>query len=266
MATNQSVLLRRTLLAVLLPLLVAGACTCRRDPAPQPNMITLELEHLGADGGPFSFAPKVYTDSAGGRYTVSRLKYYVSNVRLTRADGMVWAEGNSYHLVTAWGAGLPTYTLTLSDIPEGDYTKLAFAIGVDSVANSRTDQVGDLTPTDPDMVWDWHSGYTFLLMDGHSVLGAAPAAADPAIEIKLGTPASYRPLEFTLPTTATVRNAQPSNIHCSIDVDALFGGPNVIRRGTGYYLVTGGDSTARRLATNFASGFRVDRVSNISRP
>lgn len=265
---SSSDLLRRTLLAVLLPLLVAGACTCRRDdPVPQPTAsLTLALEHRGADGGPFMLAPEVYTDSAGGRYTISKLRYYVSNVRLTRADGTVWAEPNSYHLVTAWGVAVPQLFITLFNVPDGDYTRLAFALGVDSVANSRTDQVGDLNPTDPDMVWDWHSGYTFLLVDGHSVLGTAPVAADPAIEIKLGTPACYRPLEIALPTVATVRPTVQPSIHCTVGVGALFGGPNVIRRGSGYYLVAGGDSTARKLATNFASGFRIDRVSNMPRP
>jgi hypothetical protein len=266
MAMNKSVLLRRTLLALLLPLLVAGACTCRRDPEPQPNMVTLELEHIGADGGPLTLGAKVYTDSAGARYTIRRLKYYVSNVRLTRTDGGVWAEPNSYHLITAWGAALPTSTFTISPIPVGDYTRIAFSVGVDSAANSRTDYVGDLNPTDPDMVWDWHTGYTFLLVDGYSVLGTAPAATDPAIEIKLGTPACYRPRTFNLPTAATVQTRIAPTVQLVLDVDALFGGPHLIRRGSGYYLVAGGDSTGQKLATNFVSGFRVAQVVNNIRP
>ena len=116
------------------------------------------------------------------------------------------------------------------------------------------------------MVWDWHAGYTFVRADGHSVLGSAPASGDPAIEIKLGNTACYRTRELTLPTAAALSPAQFATVHMQIDVDALFGGPNLIHRGSGYYLVVGGSAEAQKLATNFATAFRVDRVTNDPRP
>jgi len=245
----------RLWLVALSGLLLSLAACKADDPTPAGGRVTLELEHLGPDGQRFNLG-RMYTSAAGDRYLIQKLKYYVSNVRLMRPDGSSWAEPASYHLVTV-ASGQPA-SIILHGVPSGPYTALSLAMGVDSAANSRTDQIGDLNPTN-EMVWDWSTGYMFLKLEGLHVLGTAPdPATDVALELMPGTAPAYRTISLALPAEARVASGQSPVIRLKADVNRLFGGPRVIRLPPHYFLVQGADTTALKLADNYGSWFSVD--------
>ncbi len=248
---------------VVTSLLALGACKKDDDeptPAVTTHNFTLELEHRGANGRTFKL-DTVYTNAAGSRYALKTLKYYLSNVQFTRQDGTIWQEPNSYHLVTVGGATADNPQITVKDLPLGTYTKVTFAIGVDPIANTRTDQVGDLSPTN-EMAWNWSTGYKFLLLEGQQVLGAAPATTDPAITMHLGTAPTYRPVTLTLPTAGTVTAKISPQAHLEVDVNKIFGGPNVILFGATDFVVMGGNAVAQQIADNYATMFTAEHVHN----
>ena len=107
-------------------------------------------------------SPKTYTNSAGNKYMVSTLNYYISNLELTKSDGMK-LKFPIYKLIDAFDSS--THTIQLTDIPKGDYKAISYSIGIDSVNNHSGTQTGDLSPT-KGMLWTWASGYLFLKLEG----------------------------------------------------------------------------------------------------
>ncbi|GAB3999460.1 hypothetical protein GCM10028807_49720 [Spirosoma daeguense] len=119
-----------------------------------------------------------YKNSTGESFTVSKFNYYVSNIRLKKQDGSdyVVPQDSSYFLIEE--SRPASQTVTLANLPAGNYTGVSFLIGVDSLRSladiSKRTGVLDpgLTTHDP-MYWDWNSGYIFLKLEGIS--NVAPA-------------------------------------------------------------------------------------------
>ncbi|UFH53902.1 MbnP family protein [Spirosoma sp. KNUC1025] len=133
------------------------------------NMVGSSDLKLGSD---------TYQNAAGESFTLTRFNYFVSNIRLRKADGSEYVvpQDSSYFLIQE---DLPaSQTVTLTNVPAGDYTGLTFLIGVDSLRSladiSKRTGVLDpgLTTHDP-MYWEWNSGYIFMKLEGTSP--AAPA-------------------------------------------------------------------------------------------
>lgn len=93
----------------------------------------------------------------------SKLKYYISNVKLKKADGSYWSHPNSYFLVDI--ADTNSTKLLLANVPAGDYTDLEYTLGVDSARNVSGAQTGVLDPSNT-MFWSWNSGYIMLKAEG----------------------------------------------------------------------------------------------------
>lgn len=171
--------------SILIPLVVAALCiggflACQSVdvPATQTGSLLINFDNVA---GPQNLVlnSSTYQNSSGESFTVSKFNYFVSNIRLRRADGSdyVVPQDNSYFLIEE---ERPTsQTLTLGNVPTGSYTGISFVLGVDSL-RSLADislRTGVLDPgtTDHDaMYWDWNTGYIFLKLEGRSP--AAPAA------------------------------------------------------------------------------------------
>lgn len=118
---------------------------------------------------PLVLQDSVYTNPFGENYTVSRFKYYISNIELN-GPKVHFAEKNSYHLLDAQDSS----TLQIRLKPgRQSYTSISFLIGVDSARNVSGIQGGDLDPA-KDMFWTWKSGYIMAKLEGRSPLSTAP--------------------------------------------------------------------------------------------
>ena len=67
---------------------------------------------------------KSYKNSLGEDFTVSTLNYFVSNFSLKKADGSEVKFPNQYFLIRQ--ADTKTLTVTLPDVPAGDYTSVSY--------------------------------------------------------------------------------------------------------------------------------------------
>lgn len=117
-----------------------------------------------------------YTNASGESFTVSQLQYFISNIRLGRSDGSEYIvpQDSSYFLVQE---NLPATQQISLNVPEGDYYRISFILGVDSVRNTvhinkRTGVLDPASSMDNGMYWGWNSGYIFFKMEGES--GSAP--------------------------------------------------------------------------------------------
>ncbi|MBT9393857.1 hypothetical protein KLP40_11850 [Hymenobacter sp. NST-14] len=242
-----------------LPLLAASTllASCNKnDSAPEPGSLAIEIDHL-VGNTPLKLNTGTYTNGLGQPFTVSTFNYYLSNIKLGKADGTEYAEPESYRLIKE--SDTSTKTFTLENVPAGDYTSLSFTIGVDSARNVAGAQTGALDPTNG-MFWSWNSGYIYTKLEGSS-----PAAGgnqqllfhiggfkSPNNTIRIASPSLNG-------AVLQVRKDRTPAVHLAADVQKMFTGPHVIDFSK--LSNTMGGSNSVLVADNQAVGmFRVDHV------
>lgn len=143
--------------------LVAFSACKKDDDMDGTGMFKVEFEHsFGADAFELNGA-NFYTTASGEQVKFSMLKYYVSNIVLTKSDGTTWVAPDSYYLIDL---SAPASTIIqVGNVPAGDYTSMTFLLGVDSTRNVSGAQTGALS-TANGMFWSWNSGYIFFKAEG----------------------------------------------------------------------------------------------------
>lgn len=259
-------MLSRTLPTALATLLLAastvGLSSCSwfksnddDQPAPVEEKTSgkLNFEFENVVGNQTLAFDQTYNTLAGDQFKVSKFNYFITNIKLTKTDGTVWAEPESYHLVKHEQSASRNFEL--KDIPNGDYTKLTFTIGVDSARNISGAQTGALDPLN-DMFWGWSSGYIFLKLEGTS-----PQSSNGSVIFHIG---GFRSPNNTIRTVSpALPSATPTihidgdhtpEIHMQANVQKMFDGPNVIRfaqlNNTGH----SSDPNSVKIANNYAAG------------
>lgn len=158
-------------LALLLTLSIIISCNRNKAPEPEPEVptpeygsLSLEIDHKYGEST-FELNQD-YTTTSGQTIRFTDLSYYLSNVKLMDWDEVnVFEVPNSYYYVEAKNG---KKTIVIPNIPIGDYDKIEFSIGVDSLANHDIDRnEGDLDPAGNNrMIWNWNTGYKFLRAEG----------------------------------------------------------------------------------------------------
>lgn len=156
----------------LFSLLVALAflTSCGKDEESTPSQsvtasaVTFSLLHE-VDGVPLVFNSQWYDHPAGGyTYSVTRLFYYLSDIRLVRSDS---SELRLVDYIYVDAAQSQYCSFTAASVPLGDYIGLKFNIGLDSVLN-QTDAL-PATAENQGMEWPvpMGGGYHFMKFEGY---------------------------------------------------------------------------------------------------
>lgn len=157
-------------------LIVLGLSTllfsCKKDttmpPVQEPTSGTVQmtLDHKwGPSLQPFAMETDLVHPASGETISFTALTYYISNIKLKRADGTWWIQPESYHIVKVAEGTLAQ--LPITNVPVGEYTEIEYMIGVDSTRNVSGAQTGALS-TVHNMFWGWTTGYIFLKAEGNS--------------------------------------------------------------------------------------------------
>ncbi|MCC5916221.1 MAG: hypothetical protein JJU02_02720 [Cryomorphaceae bacterium] len=159
-------------MAFILPLtliFLTSACKDDDDNGSQPTHgdLSIELDHgWGPSHAAFSLNQELTHPATQEKITFTKLRYYVSNIELTKADGEVWKEEESYRIATV-GQSTSGVSMEIKDIPVGEYEAITFTIGVDAPRNTSGAQTGALSPSEG-MFWSWTTGYIFIMAEGMS--------------------------------------------------------------------------------------------------
>lgn len=155
--------------ALLAVLLSAAGCsrtkTVTLTTAPAAGTFTVHFDHL-VGSGPLMLDGAMFMgqDGAGNAYSVTKLRYFVSNVQLRRSDGMLFGADDWHYR----DAGIPgTRSYALAGLPPGTYDRLVFTFGLDA----RWNVTGNEIQNDPDvagMEWpvDWGGGWHYMILEG----------------------------------------------------------------------------------------------------
>jgi hypothetical protein len=247
--------------------------SCKKDNAPAYNDtvksgLSVEFDNIVGTSD-LQLNTGSYTNAAGEQFTVTKLRYYVSNFKLTSSTGTVYTvpQDSCYFLIDE--SDESTHEPVLQ-VPEGEYKTLSFDLGVDSLRNtmdvSKRTGVLDPTAAGGDMYWGWNSGYIFFKMEGES----------PAAGMMGGY--MYHIGGFGGMTSATINNIKTitldlasrgmpkvkvglePNIHLMVDILKMFNGSNQVSIAATPMVMFEDYST--KIADNYTDMFRHDHTEN----
>jgi hypothetical protein len=242
--------------------------SCSNDDDDTTNTITgegslkLEFDNVYQDADLAFNTP--YLNSNGETVKISKAKYIVSNIVLTKTDGSTYTvpKSQSYFIIDESTAA--STLLTLPNIPAGNYTKVSFGIGVDQEQfNLGATGQGDFLAQaqDAGMMWSWSAGYKFVALEG--TFTSATVTTDTTFKLhtgQTGTDYNYKEVTLNLPENALVRTTITPQIHMMVDLSQLPDGTNKINFAEGAMVMGGGKLAL--VTANIADMFEVHHVHN----
>lgn len=135
----------------------------------QKNVPSLGIDFIHLVGGEDLILDSLmYKNEFNQSYSISKFRYYISNIKLKRKDGTEYIS-NEFYLIDVEDKESQQIV-----IPEqGSYSSISFTIGVDSLHNCSGLQKGALDPV-KGMFWAWNTGYIFLKLEGKSHYSKSP--------------------------------------------------------------------------------------------
>jgi hypothetical protein len=244
----------------LLLLLVFSFTQCEQDsgvPSPIQGTVKVSFKNT-VNGNPLVLTTGNYTNQNGQAYTVSKFKYYISNIKLSNINKQ-FAEPESYHLVDQANAASQSFTFNAN---AEVYSHITFTIGVDSLRNVSGAQTGALDPLN-DMFWTWSTGYIMAKLEGNS---PASTVVNNKLEYHIGGFSgafnSLRTITLTIPATTSLLNIKynkTSEVVIEANIDKWFS--NNVNFTTEAAIMTPG-VLSKKIADNYQSMFSITQVIN----
>ena len=238
--------------------------SCKKDPADDtPNdenlgALKIEFENRVADSA-LVLNTGSYVNANGDTFSVSKFKYYITNIKLMTATG-TYAEPESYHLVDQSVSG--SLGFTINNVPQGNYTGISFMVCVDSTRNVSGSQTGALDPANG-MFWSWMSGYIMAKFEGTS-----PQSGDTTGRLLFhvgGFSGANNVLKTVTPSfggaTANVTETTTPEVHIVANLAEWFNASTSVDFAT-LYTIHGPGANAKMLADNYADMFMVHHIHN----
>ncbi|MET7258714.1 MbnP family protein [Dyadobacter fermentans] len=264
------------MLAAVVGMLMLASCESEaQGPVPSTGdkgALTIEFDNIVGDknlvlGGGAS------TNGAGEDFVITKFNYFVSNIKLLRADGTSYVvpQDSSYFLIME--NKKESQFVRLKNIPAGTYTGLEFMLGVDSLRNTMPIErrTGVLDPggsmMEDGMYWAWNSGYIFLKMEGTSSKGN-PVNSKFYYHIGLFGGYTTRTVNNTRivklgfgELKADVTTSKTPEVHLFADVQKVFKGPG-INLSIGQYnsVMSQQPQVTAQIADNYTQMFSVDHI------
>ena len=253
---------------------VIAFCSCKKNDSSPYNSnikaeLSIEFDNI-AGSSDLQLNTGTYTNSSGEHFTVTKLKYYVSNFVLTNVNGTVYTvpQDSCYFLIDE---GIEDTHEPVLRVPEGEYKTLSFIVGVDSLRSTMDagKRTGVLNPTGEGagMYWDLNSGYIFFDMEGTSPASSLPGKS---MIYQIGGFGGYstttinnlKTLTFDLSKRGKpqVKAGKETNIHMMIDIIKMFSGTNTISIASHPEVMF--DTYSANIADNFIDMFRHDHTEN----
>jgi hypothetical protein len=209
-----------------------------------------------------------YKNANGDDFTVSTLKYYITNVKLNKGDGSSYAVPDSYFLVDQ--SKPTTQDLTMTGAPEGEYSSVTFTVGVDSARTKAGSFGGGVLNASNGMFWPMNGGtgefINFMLMGDSPQAGMATSTTPKGLVFHIAgyqhsTTNTIRTVTVPFPSSKlVVMHDHTPEVHMQVDIAKMFGaGTSAIRFADTYNIM--GGPVAVRIADNIqANVFSVGHI------
>lgn len=233
------------------------------------SSLVIDLKHIF--GSKNLLIGSTYTNASSEELTISRLDYFISNIKLQKADGSEYIvpQNNSYFLVKL--SEKNTQQLSIQDVPLGEYTGISFMIGVDSLRNTlepsqRTGAL-DVGGVAEGMYWSWNTGYIFLKLEGTSPV--VPATQNNQFKFHIGFYGGYNTPTLNNLRTSTInfgtdklkiQQGKSALVHLKVDLAEFFKNPTLIKLSENNSVEFSAFSAT--VANNYIDMFSLDFVHN----
>jgi hypothetical protein len=274
-------------LTVLCVAMLFSSCSKKDDVTPDFNELNLaqlsvEFDNIVGDRTlAINNSANLYTNVAREKFSISSLQYFISNLEITTTAGKVYVvnQDSSYFLIS--GADKATRFAKVR-VPEGDYSKLKFTLGVDSLRSTMPleKRTGVLDPAYggghdlSGMYWGWNSGYIFFKFEGNADVISNDVNGDPTgkhqFKYHIGGFGGYSAPTLNNIKTVTmdlkpggiakVRTGRQSNIHVLVDLMKAFNGSNNFSIAAHPTVMFSDFST--KVAANLTEMFKHDHTEN----
>lgn len=254
--------MKKILLYTLLATAVAASCT-RKDPepgptpTPKPDSGKVQMRFSNVAGNqPLKFQTDWYRNAHGDSFNVALFAYYISNIRLNRADGSgAYVQPNSYYLLDGYTRPA-SMSFDIDSVATGAYSSITLTIGVDSAMNINGAHTGALDPI-WGYYWGWNAGYIFLKFNGTT--SKNPLVAQ-TLEYHVGGYSgpynALRTLTLPLPVSLAVTPGKKALIEIEADILRLFDAPHQMDF-TQTRIIHDPGPEASKVADNYARMLRV---------
>ena len=195
-------------------------------PEEQGNFTVQLNAFVGAQ--PLSFTNTIYTDSVAKEFFFSKLKFYVSHVKLIKADNSE-VEIKDAAFLDYSDRNWKSFT---AKADAGTYKGIKFSVGLDASQNQTDpDNYSGNEPLGPkdDMYWDWLK-HRFIVLEGTAdTLGNGFNGGTKGLGYHVGTDVCYRTITLMGQNNFTVENDASKQINLNLDLLKIFkGSPDVI--------------------------------------
>lgn len=223
---------------------------------PEKGQLKIHFKHV-VENELLKLDSAYYKNELGQGFTISKFKYYIGQIRLKNAKGKDYVS-KDYFLINEDEE--LSKQITLTNIPNGNYTSISFILGVDSMHNCSGAQSGALDPLNA-MFWAWNTGYIFLKLEGNSPASKSPGGM---FEYHIGgykQPSNcIRKIELDLTKNLITINSKISFLELKTDAGELLKTPTSIDF-TNLSSVTD-SKNAELIANNYKDMFCVLNVKN----
>ena len=201
------------------------------------------------------FNDRIFTNEAGNDLIISKVRYILSDFKLTKSNGQVVEFDSLYCYIDA------SKNLTSLDLPEiesGNYKNISFMIGVDSAMNHRDPSLLEashpLSLINHNLHWGWIDGYIFFSIEGYLTYQGQTQT----FTYHLGLDKSKR----TISIDGDIQLTDNAQINIDFDVASLFKTPNLIDQSQEVYIThsTNDNNLSERLMDNLLDAFKIQGV------
>lgn len=252
----------KNIIAIMAISLAFVSCSKDDEAVSGVGKLTVEFDNVYKTAN-FAFSTN-YTNSNNEVVSITQAKYIVSNIVLTKRDGTIFTvpKSESYFIVDE---AIPaSTTLSLPNIPAGDYKSIKFGIGVDQAQweLGAEGQGNFLTQAQTaGMMWNWTGGYKFVNFEGSFTSSSVTTATNFQVHTgKTGTAYNYTDVTLSFPDNALVRTTITPTVHLFADLSKIIDGTNVINLSEQAAIMGGTKLTL--ITENIRSMFSVNHVHN----
>jgi hypothetical protein len=220
------------------------SCNKIKEDEPLPDVPSpersLNLSYT-SDNGSFKLNEFIYTSQSGYAFSITRLSYYLSMIRLQKAD-CTFVLLKKYHYADA--SVKASNQIELPEIPEGNYIGITFYTGLDPEQN-----ISNALPANTDnieMQWPqpMGGGYHFLKLEGYynDTSGTHGYALHLGRNICLRSVTLYKPFQVT--------HDKALRLELRMNVSEWFANPNTYDFNKDGNYIMGNDSAMNKVADN----------------
>lgn len=202
-------------------------------------------------------------------FNLLTLQYFISNIKLKTAEGKVFTvpQNDSYFFVNE--GNVSSQTITLKDIPKGDYSELTFTIGVDSTQNVMSNvqaPSGLQAGIAQGMYWSWTTGYVFLMIEGVSPqLAKHPEGTEFMYHVGGGNSKIFNNIKVKTLSfgtdKATVSSSKTPEVMITMDVMKVFNGTSTNLKFVDAPVIMY-DPRTTKIANNYNDAFSYKQLKN----